>query len=544
MRFRKVVLLGLISMVTLLELGTLRVWAQSWPEIFEPNLLLTLNLELNASDWDTVVGDETFDIEVPAWFWANGEETQKLFVSVRRKSGDPIPNALGGNEVKISLKIDINEYVSDQEWHGINKLSLENGDDNNVLTEGIACNLHQLASGPEGYNYDAWRGNWVTLYVNGVWFGVYVNAEQLDKRFLQNRGLYIWHESWLYQYRGEYNFTLEIGDDLNPRSPTVNELCFLPFAYEKANSPLHPDGGLCDVPDETALVTQLNELIDMRGMLAMAAVNAFGANPDSLFTHQRNSHFLDFNTENPLETRKRRYFPWDVDAAFQRTDFDVYGGTSPTEYQQLILNNPVFRARYNQIMCDLLTGPFSPANLVAFVDCIEPVLIQAVADDPYNKLGTNTVEGVAAEFDSIRSWLVERVAHVADQVGCQITDTDLDGIPDTQDNCPNVYNPDQSEMDTDGFGDACDNCIFTDNPSQADSDHDRIGDACDKCAGPCPCQAANLDGVNPVNLFDVSFLVNDWQKSGPGLAGDVNGDETVNLVDLRIVAGYWLSVCN
>jgi len=398
-----------------------------WPDIYEPNLLLTFNIGMNPADWNDVVADETFELEKPAWFWADGEENSKLFVSVRRKSGDPLGSALGGDTVKISLKVDINEYI-EQQWHGLIKLSLENGDDNNVLTEGIACNLHQMASGPEGYGYDAWRANWVKLYVNGHYYGVYVNAEQLDRKFLENRGLYIWHETWLYQYRGEYNFTMEVGDELNPRSPTVNELCCLPFAYVNPSSPLHPDGGLCPVPGEQNLVEQLNQLIDMKGMLAMAAVNAFVANPDSLFSHQRNSHFLDFNTENPGETRKRMYFPWDLDAAFQSKAFDIYGGESPTEYQQLILTNPVFRAQYDRIMCDLLAGPFAEANLTAFVDSVEPVLVQAVADDPYNKLGTNSIEGVAAEFDSIRNWLIARVADVAAQVQCNCGGANLDGL--------------------------------------------------------------------------------------------------------------------
>jgi len=88
-------------------------------------------------------------------------------------------------------------------------------------------------------------------------------------------------------------------------------------------------------------------------------------------------------------------------------------------------------------------------------------------------------------------------------------DTDGDdygdpGNPDNtclDDNCPTIYNPDQSDLDGDGIGDACDPCTDVDgdgfgepglpnyscnedncptiyNPNQTDSDFDGIGDAC------------------------------------------------------------------
>jgi len=83
-------------------------------------------------------------------------------------------------------------------------------------------------------------------------------------------------------------------------------------------------------------------------------------------------------------------------------------------------------------------------------------------------------------------------------------DTDSDGIPDAEDNCPQIPNPDQKDSDGDKIGDACDdtpqpepitrvspdvdgdgipdaedNCPQTPNPDQKDSDGDKIGDACD-----------------------------------------------------------------
>ncbi|RKX20013.1 MAG: hypothetical protein DRP35_06750, partial [Candidatus Zixiibacteriota bacterium] len=89
---------------------------------------------------------------------------------------------------------------------------------------------------------------------------------------------------------------------------------------------------------------------------------------------------------------------------------------------------------------------------------------------------------------------------------CYANDFDCDGILDSEDNCPESYNPEQTDSDQDGVGNFCDNspygttlkcdtqwpdfdgicanvdnCPTRPNADQADSDNDGIGDVCDIC---------------------------------------------------------------
>ncbi len=89
--------------------------------------------------------------------------------------------------------------------------------------------------------------------------------------------------------------------------------------------------------------------------------------------------------------------------------------------------------------------------------------------------GYNGPSGITVRVDSIASG--QLFAYVR-------FDKDGDGIIDSLDNCPAIYNPDQADVDHDGVGDLCDNCLTQPNPDQADIDHDGIGDQCDNCVDP------------------------------------------------------------
>lgn len=159
-------------------------------------------------------------------------------------------------------------------------------------------------------------------------------------------------------------------------------------------------------------------------------------------------------------------------------------------------------------------------------------------------------------------------------------DTDGDGIPNAEDNCPGVKNPDQKDSDSDGHGDACDecpqdpnkktpgdcgcgkpeddqdgdgvadcidNCLDVPNPDQADSDNDGTGDAC-SCemtrqlcengkAGKWPCSGLDLVAHLPPRSIGAKSLNDIWGWVDPenqdeyAIVGGTNGTAFVRMTN-------------
>lgn len=392
--------------------------AQEWVGVYNPTQVLTLNLTVSAQDWDTIRHDLTNEIEVPAQFWADGGPEPPLLVSVRRKSSRALPSE--SNPQKVSIKIDVNEFVDGQTWRGLTKLSLENGADTDPISEGFAWNLHELATGPGLYpsGYHAGLAAWVRLVVNDELIGLYVTVEERDSQFLRNRLLPRGgtpSRSWLYEIDDIGAGLFELEDGNLSHGPTWTELCYAPFSGGKG-------AGGCATPNDAFLATRLPQLIDMPIMLTQGAVDAFSSNRDALFTHGKNFRHIDFNPAYAVnEGRKRLYLMWDLDAAITNTDANIYATKSgrrftQTPYQQVILNHPMFRDQYNTIMRALLdpaTGPLSETALHAFLTSVEPHVAFALAEDPYAGF---TPASVAAHFDALRNWVTDRIAIVLNQV--------------------------------------------------------------------------------------------------------------------------------
>jgi subtilisin family serine protease len=101
-------------------------------------------------------------------------------------------------------------------------------------------------------------------------------------------------------------------------------------------------------------------------------------------------------------------------------------------------------------------------------------------------------------------------------------DDDLDGVRDDLDNCPNIFNPYQTDSDGDSVGDACDGC--PDDPNKTEP-------------GSCGCGIPETDSDGDGTLDCNDGCPNDPNKTNPGYCGcgipetDSDGDGTVDCND-------------
>ena len=152
-----------------------------------------------------------------------------------------------------------------------------------------------------------------------------------------------------------------------------------------------------------------------------------------------------------------------------------------------------------------------------------------------------SLEGVSCETDGATATTIASGVSILLQSGSSASctfnnafiDADKDGVPDSEDNCPTVPNPDQTDTDGDGAGDACDddddgdgvpddedNCPLVNSSDQTDTDGDGQGDVCDP--------DDDNDGVNDdVDNCPIVANTDQTDTDGDGL-GDACDDDDDN----------------
>lgn len=189
-------------------------------------------------------------------------------------------------------------------------------------------------------------------------------------------------------------------------------------------------------------------------------------------------------------------------------------------------NTFVFNIRVNggtvgSYTIDLETSPDNWIPIQTIVLDLDKTVTISIPN-AQNYLDTNGYISLRARWTDGWNWHDSLIFEVWAPNQIPSLDSDVDGIIDDgddsgiigdapctggktvncDDNCADLYNPDQADADGDGIGDICDNCQYDANINQIDSNGDGVGDACSAVIHPIILGPKTIGVTNPQNAFD------------------------------------------
>jgi hypothetical protein len=354
--------------------------------VYNPDQILDLHLTMDPGDWQTVLNDLGFSTYVPAEFHCGDEAP--LTVGVRRKRS--------GGTNKVGLKIDFNELVMGQRWHDLRKLSLENGvssgsaaDDagvRNLVAEYLAWRIMKLGM------VIASRSAFANLHVNGELIGTYVNVEQVDTRFLEDR--FDDNDGWLVKKSGGVGDGPQTHEDDGMVNPYAAYFCF----WESG-------GQTCEPPPDDVLLDELPQHLDIPQMLRMGAVEAYIANTDAPLFKDNNWYYYDWAGGG------RAYMPTDLDTTMNvftnvLSSADIPGGGA---FEEILFIH--WFPDYQAYLAELVQTQAPASVVLEELDRVLDVAGPSLDADPW-------VDGTTAEaVADLGDWWTTRDAGVRAELG-------------------------------------------------------------------------------------------------------------------------------
>tara|TARA_R110002096_G_scaffold171490_4_gene344464 strand:+ start:82581 stop:84287 length:1707 start_codon:yes stop_codon:yes gene_type:complete len=372
-------------------------------------------------------------------------ETPRTYVLGDIRIGDTIIEQVGvrlkgafsfqGLGGKSSFKIKFNEFVPDQRFLGLEKLTLNNmRQDRSQLHESLAYQIFADASVP------APRSGFARVSLNGDIYGLYANVETMDDRFLKDR-----FED------GEGNlYEAPWGADLDVESVGL---------YEQ------DEGDDLSRQDLDALVAHIatpgdsvffgdDTLLNTNEFLRFVASEAISGHWDGYW--KSNNYFLYH--EGPVVGAKQgtwNFMPWGLDQSFGE---ELHPFTSRGVLAEKCFAEPSCMAEYTRIGLDVVDA-FESRALHLAVDSLAAGILEYVQSDPRSPHPPAKVD----RYQEITKAHLATVgpamrAHFSCMEGGEEQDRDEDGFGACFDDCNDASDaarPGGSEV-CDGLDNDCD----------------------------------------------------------------------------------------
>jgi spore coat protein CotH len=354
--------------------------AQAADPIFSPGVLHEFRIVMDPADWASLRANFRSNQYYAANISVDGEVLQQVGVRSRGKGSR--------NADKPGLLIDTNKYVSNQEFHGLKKLVLDNVvQDSSFLHEPLAYQVFEamgIASPAISYT---------RLTVNDEFWGVYWLVEHIDKNFLAARfGGDKEGNLFKYEYVENYTFT-DKGTD-----PSSYLGLFQPETHEDkpdATGLMQFVQAVNGAADGAPTVAAAAPFIDVDKFLTYVAVENAIAEQDGWAGLEGMNNFYIYQF-----TGQTRFvvIPWDQDTSFVSGTWPVLQRLDTNVLTRKLLADPAQKQFYLAQVKAAAATAVNPVFLTPKLEALYAVMRNAVLADtkkPFtNEQFEQGIEGV------------------------------------------------------------------------------------------------------------------------------------------------------
>jgi spore coat protein H len=392
--------------------------------LFAPEHVLEVEIELGAGDWEALRAETRgiFDVLGQTCLAEPAPSPFSYFSGTVRIDGDELAQVgvrkkgfFGSlSTTKPSLKLNFDEYVVDQEYAGLDKLTLNNAvSDASYIKQCLGYQLFAAAGIP------APRCNFAHVTVDGEDLGVYVHVESIDKHFLRRHfadddgNLY---EGALSDFRPGWVETFD--KKTNEEDPDRDDLDALVTAL--------------DVPDGE-LLEALDPLIDVDRFLTFWAMEVLLMHADG---YARNTN--NFLVYDDPATGRFEFIPWGIDSILFPDQALPWEQVKPPDAAWAegalawrLYRHDAVRPQYLARLAELLDDVWDEAAIDGEIDRMKALLdghisavgqaafdtaVEAVRDFVGGRRATleAALEGPPADWDAaLRApWCIDMLGHV------------------------------------------------------------------------------------------------------------------------------------
>jgi hypothetical protein len=327
-----------------------------------------------------------------AYIYENVESTHEFPVTFIFNNGvlkdtlSPIGFRLRGNTSryakKKAFKLSFNTFQQGQRYMGLEKMNLNSEhNDPSIIRSKLCWNLLRKMEIPAPY------ANHVEVYINGNYYGLYINVENVDEAFVKLRfgnndgNLYkcLWPAdlTWRGDNPDNYKF---VADGRRAYDLSINK-------EEDDYTDLRDFIEILHTTPDSGFKCAIEEVFNVYDYLKIMAFEMLSAQWDG-YIYNKNNYYLYHNTTSG----KFEFIPYDLDNTFGIDWFNIDWGTrniyawSSGESRPLydrIMANDEFRDQFSFYMSQILEEYWNPDVFFPEIDEIRDMIAPFVVNDPY-----------------------------------------------------------------------------------------------------------------------------------------------------------------